>query len=636
MKEPADILKQYWHFDAFRPMQEDIIRSVLNGHDTLALLPTGGGKSICFQVPAMVMDGVCLVITPLIALMKDQVENLSKRGIPAAAIYHGLSSTELEVILDNCLYGKKYKFLYLSPERLQTEMFKARLPKMQVCLIAIDEAHCISQWGYDFRPPYLKIAEVRTFFPSLPILALTATATTQVVDDIQEKLHFRKPNVFRKSFFRSNLAYMVVNEEDKLGKLLRICKKVDAPGIVYVRNRRRTKEIANFLQQNKISADFYHAGLTTKERDMKQFAWMQEKARVMVSTNAFGMGIDKPNVRFVVHLDLPDSPEAYFQEAGRAGRDEKKSFAVIVHNQADLSELEKNHERAFPQIDFIKMVYNCLGNYFQLPVGSGKFATYPFNIAEFATNFNLDAARAFNSLKFLEKEGYLLMSDSLHSPSKIYIPASKIDLYRFQVANLSYDLFVKTILRSYQGVFSDFVKINEQEIAKRAGISTDEVAKKLNYLSQLNLICYEPATEKPTITMLENRLATDHLRISPEVYHRQKEFAQKRVMAMKEYANNPHQCRSLQLIRYFGEKSNQQCTICDVCISRKSTSDNFTNTQLLIQLKQNLSEKPLQLTEFTEILHESLDENTTVSFLQWLIDNEKIKVDPKSQEILWM
>ena len=634
-KNPSDILRKYWNFDHFRPLQEDIIRSVLDGKDTLALLPTGGGKSICFQVPALAMEGVCIVVTPLIALMKDQVENLKNRGIPAAAIYHGLSKTELEVVLDNCVYGKKYKFLYLSPERLQTEVLKARLPKMQVCLIAIDEAHCISQWGYDFRPPYLKIAEIRPYFPKVPVLALTATATLRVVEDIQEKLCFSTKNVFRKSFVRTNLAYMVFKEEDKLGRLLRMCNKVQAPGIVYVRNRKRTREIAIFLQHNKISADFYHAGLDQKERDAKQQAWMKEKSKVMVSTNAFGMGIDKPNVRFVAHLDLPESPEAYFQEAGRAGRDEHKSFAVILHNQADLDELKNNHHKAFPEISFIKTVYNSLGNYLQLAVGSGRNVSFPFYVAEFAQNYNFDSAKVYNALKFIEKEGYLLLSDAISTPAKLYIKASKDALYRFQVANLNLDSFIKVILRSYQGLFADFVKINEWDIAKRAGLTVEEAKKKLQYLMQLDLMCYEPAQDQPTITFLENRLSEDHLRISPEVYHRQKEFSRQRMVAMYNYATHSQKCRSQQLIEYFGETTSAPCGVCDVCLFNKSTLKDENFAAMLAITNSVLNSHPVLITDLIEQLCQTYSEQQAILFLKWLTDNEKIIVDKKTQLLSW-
>jgi ATP-dependent DNA helicase RecQ len=637
VSEIKEILKKYWGFDTFRPLQEDIIRSVLEGHDTLALLPTGGGKSICFQVPAMATEGLCIVVTPLIALMKDQVQNLKSRGIKAVALYHGLSKMEIDIALDNCIYGKGFKFLYLSPERLQTELLQARLSKMKVSLLSIDEAHCISQWGYDFRPPYLKIAAIRQFFPKIPVLALTATATPQVVADIQEKLEFRKKNVFQKSFERKNLAYVVQEEEDKLGRLLRICNKVPGTGIVYVRNRKRTREIAEYLKKNKIPADYYHAGLTHLERDLKQNAWMKEKIRVMVATNAFGMGIDKPNVRFVVHVDLPDSPEAYFQEAGRAGRDEKKAFGVTLYNKSDIIDLEQNHERSYPPIEFITKVYNCLGNYFQIPVGGGRDQTMPFILNDFTENFNFDSAPVFSALKFLEKEGYIILSEALFNPSRIFFSINREELYRFQIATPAYDSFIKVILRSYPGVFTDFVKISETDIAKRTGMGREEVVKRLKWLNQLNIVQFEPQNESPTITFIEERLASEHLRITPEVYHRQKKFSHERVMAMKGYVENKIQCRSQLLLSYFGEKTHNRCGQCDYCLERKKSGMSKEETdQLVQQIRLLLKEKPRNAPELIMVLSDLLLEDEAMKIVRWLVDNGKIKIQSQGTNLEWV
>jgi len=629
------ILLKYWGFSAFRPLQEDIIRSVLEGHDTLALLPTGGGKSLCYQVPGMAREGLCIVVTPLVALMKDQVQNLKDRGIKAVGVYYGLSKMEMDIAIDNCVYGD-VKFLYLSPERLTTELLRVRLPKMKVNLLAVDEAHCISQWGYDFRPPYLRIAEVRELMPNTPVLALTATATTQVVEDIQQKLAFVSPGVFQKSFERKNLAYVVLEEEDKLNRLLRICNKVAGPGIVYVRNRKKTRELALFLKKNNVSADFYHAGLTTLERDLKQKAWMKEKARVMVSTNAFGMGIDKPNVRFVVHMDLPDSPEAYFQEAGRAGRDGKKSFAVLLCSKADVIELERNHERSYPPIAFIKKVYNSLGNYFQLAIGSGREQTLSFSLSEFAENYTYDPVLVFNALKFLEREGYIAMSDALANPSKVFISINKEELYRFQVASPAYDPFIKVLLRSYTGMFSEFVKISESDIAKRAGITKEEAIKRLRWLKQVSILQYEEQNEQAAITFLEERMQEHQLRITPEVYHERREFSRERMEAMKSYVLTTNKCRSMMLLAYFGEVVSHRCGQCDICLERNKAEVSAYEFDLVLkEVKPLLQGKIMSTKELLKHIPSTLNEGKVLKVLQWLIDNGKVETLKEEGKLKW-
>jgi ATP-dependent DNA helicase RecQ len=616
-------------------LQEDIIRSVLNGHDTLALLPTGGGKSLCYQVPGMAREGLCIVVSPLIALMKDQLQNLKSRGIKAVGVYHGMSRMEIETAFENCAFGD-VKFLYLSPERLTTDMFRGRLPRMKVNLLAVDEAHCISQWGYDFRPPYLKIAEIRELLPQIPILALTATATRQVVEDIQQKLAFNNSKVFQKSFERKNLAYVVLNEEDKLNRLLKICNKVKGPGIVYVRNRKKTRELANFLRKNKVSADFYHAGLTTLERDLKQSAWMKEKSRVMVSTNAFGMGIDKPNVRFVVHMDLPDSPEAYFQEAGRGGRDGKKSFAVLLFNKSDVIELEHHHELSYPPIEFIKKVYNSLGNFLQMAVGSGREQTLPFSLTEFAENYNYNPVLVFNSLQFLEREGYIAISDALANPSKIFLSVNKEDLYRFQVATPALDAFIKVLLRSYSGLFTEFVKISEGDIAKRTDLTVEEVKKRLFWLKKVNLIQYEPQNEKASITFIEERLTEGDLRISPEVYHARKKFSHDRVEAMKSYVTTSNRCRSMMLLAYFGEITSHRCGQCDVCLERNKAGVSAYDFDLVVkEVKPLLLNSELTAKELLNILPASLTEEKVLKVLKWLIDSGKIVALEEGQKLKW-
>jgi ATP-dependent DNA helicase RecQ len=621
------ILLKYWGFPNFRPLQEEIILSVLDGNDTLALLPTGGGKSLCYQVPGMARDGLCIVVTPLVALMKDQVQALRNKGIKAVGVYHGLSRMEMDVAIDNCIYGDT-KFLYLSPERLTTELLRTRLPKMKVNLLAVDEAHCISQWGYDFRPPYLRIAEIRELIPNTPVLALTATATSQVVQDIQGKLEFRNGQVFQKSFERRNLAYVVFDEEDKLKRLTKICNNVKGVGIVYVRNRRKTREIADFLRKQRISADFYHAGLTTLERDLKQNNWMKERNRVIISTNAFGMGIDKPNVRFVVHLDLPDSPEAYFQEAGRAGRDGNKSFAVLLYNHSDIIDLERFHKLSYPPLDTIKKVYNCLGNYFQLAIGSGKDQTFAFDMQEFAANYSLEAITVFNTLKFLEKEGYLAMSDAMANPSRMMILLNNEELYRFQVANPAFDALIKVVLRSYSGLFSEFVKVNEKDIARRSGIAEEQVVKAFEKLHRMSVVHYEKQNQKAAITLLEERLAPADIRISPENYRDREKFSRSRMEAMVHYVETKNKCRSLLLLEYFGEQSTQRCGHCDVCLERnKAGVSNYEFDQVMERIKPLLMQNPMSLDELIDNTQSGIPDDRVLRVIQWLRDNGKVVSD---------
>lgn len=627
---PRSILIKYWGFANFRPLQEEIIESVLAGKDTLALLPTGGGKSICFQVPGLARDGLCLVITPLIALMTDQVRHLKKKGIKAEAIHSGMQRREIEVVLDNCMFGDM-KFLYLSPERLQTEQFIQTVRRMKVNLIAVDEAHCISQWGYDFRPPYLEIRAIRDVLKGIPVLALTATATPSVIRDIQEKLGFPKENVFRKSFERKNLTYVVIREENKLGRLLRIFGKVAGPAIIYVRNRRKTEEIARFLNLNGISADFYHAGLESAVREKKQDRWMKELTRVMVSTNAFGMGIDKPNVRLVVHLDLPDSPEAYFQEAGRAGRDEKRAYAILLYEEADLQRLQENFEKQFPPLEIIKSAYQALGNYLQLPVGGGKEETFPFDLQEFSKNYNFSPAIAFNSLKFLEREGYLVLGEALGEPSRLHVEVDRDGLYRFQVENKSLDAFIKLLLRSYAGIFSGFVPVSEAELARRANIAETRVAVLLESLQQHGLISYIRQSDKPTVMFPVERVDQKSLRISPHVYRDRKREASLRLQAVINYAGTSTVCRSRYLIRYFGEEGVPRCGYCDVCRQRNKMDLNDLEFEALReQLRKLLTERPMTL---PELVWESdrFSEEQLLQVLRWLEDKGMIRKDEQKR-----
>lgn len=616
------ILTKYWGYSVFRPMQEDIINSVMSGKDTLALLPTGGGKSICFQVPALAREGVCLVVSPLIALMKDQVENLKKRDIPATAVISGMDKREIDIALGNCIHGKT-KFLYLSPERLASEMVVARISQMNVNFIAVDEAHCISQWGYDFRPPYLKIAEIRKALPGVPVLALTATATSEVVKDIQERLQFPAENVFQKSFERKNLSYVVIKEENKLARLRKIIDKVKGSGIVYVRNRRKTREIAEYLRKINITAEYYHAGLSPEERSSRQELWVKNRSQVMVATNAFGMGIDKPDVRFVVHLDLPDSLEAYFQEAGRGGRDEKKSYAILLYNDSDILELEKRVKESFPDPADIKNLYQALANFFQLPVGSGKGLSFDFDMNDFCSRYNIKPVNIFNSLGFLERDGYISATETLYQPSRIHILLNNEELYQFQVANQHYDNFIKFILRSYSGVFNDYVRINEEELASRMKISKDQVVESLQILDKMQVLSYLPRNNMPKIFYIEERLEVKNLRLSKEHYDERKKIAFERRDSVIHYITS-RKCRSQALLAYFGETDSYRCGVCDICLERnKLELSNLEFENVSGQVKNLLQKQPLMINEIVHGVHNSR-EDKTLKVIQWLIDNEKI------------
>jgi len=620
------ILLKYWGHNSFRPLQEDIINSVLNGNDTLALLPTGGGKSICFQVPALSMSGVCLVITPLIALMKDQVENLKQKNINAVAVTSGMHRNEIEIALNNCIYGST-KFLYISPERLETTMMIESLKQMDVCMIAVDEAHCISQWGYDFRPPYLRISNIRKLLPNVPVLALTATATTDVVDDIQEKLLFSEKNIYRKSFERKNLTYVVIKEEDKYRRLLGIVRKVKGPGIIYVRSRRKTKEISDLLKKNKIPADYYHAGLDSVVRDKKQVEWMKNRSRIMVATNAFGMGIDKSDVRLVVHIDIPDSLEAYFQEAGRAGRDEKQSFAVLLYDDADISNAKRNFSLSFPDPDKIRSVYRSLGNYLQLPVGGGKELAFDFDMQEFCENYKLSSMLVHNSLRFLEREGYLLMNEALSSPSRLHFNLSKEDLYRFQVENPTYDNFTKILLRSYSGIFSDFVKINESILAKRTGKNKEYIITKLMQLHKLNAITYIPQNTNPQIVYCRERVDVKNLYLSKENYKDRKSNALIRLDSVIAYARSENKCRSQSLLQYFSDTEAKRCGKCDVCLKRNKLELSELEFDIVLnQIKPLLKEKSYTPEELSEKIR-GVNEDQLINVVMWLLDNDKVFYD---------
>ena len=629
MQNPKTILNQYWGFDNFRPLQEEIINSILNGQDTLALLPTGGGKSICFQVPALCKDGICIVVSPLIALMHDQVDNLKRRGIPAIAITSSMRKRELDIALDNCVYGK-IKFLYLSPERLQTELARVRIGKMKVNMIAVDEAHCISQWGYDFRPPYLQVADLREICPDVPLLALTATAIPKVVTDIQEQLLFKTKNVFQSSFLRSNLAYTVKKTEDKISPLIKLSQQTDGSGIVYARSRRKTMEVASLLSKNNVAATFYHAGLSPEERTKRQKQWLTGECKVIVATNAFGMGIDKSDVRFVVHLDLPDSPEAYFQEAGRAGRDGKPAAALLFYNPKDIDDLERNFEASFPPLSEIKRTYQALSNMYEVPVGSGAGMTLIFDQEKLCKTYKLEAIKVFHSLNFLEKEGYIAVNDAVFTPARLKMITNNETLYRFQVENPKLEGFIKSLLRMYAGLFDEYVRIVEKDIAKRANMTELEVKRVLKDLEQRDLLNYIPQNDRPLFTFLLPRVDAKKLYIAPEHLIERKKITSLRIKAMISYISGDAVCRQAQLLAYFGELNVEHCGVCDSCIKKTSHKKKISRDVTTTKLVKLLSSSPKKIAELNDLFPEiSTTELTFV--VRQLLDAGRIKFNTKRQ-----
>ena len=556
MNKYQEILKQYWGYDSFRDLQEEIITSIGEGKDTLGLMPTGGGKSITFQVPALAQEGICIVITPLIALMKDQVQNLRKREIKALAIYSGMTRQEILTALENCIFGN-YKFLYISPERLDTEIFRTKLRSMKVSMITVDESHCISQWGYDFRPAYLKIAEIRELLPEVPVLALTATATLEVVTDIQARLKFREGNVFRMSFERKNLAYIVRKTDNKTKELLYILQRISGSAIIYVRNRRRTKEITELLMNEGITTDFYHAGLDNAVKDLRQKRWQSGEVRVMVATNAFGMGIDKPDVRIVLHLDLPDSPEAYFQEAGRAGRDGEKAYAVILYSKSDKTTLHKRVVDTFPDKEYILNVYEHLQYYYQMAMGDGFQCIREFNLEEFCRKFKYFPVPVDSALKILTQAGYLEYTDEQDNSSRILFTIRRDELYKLREMGKEAEALIQSILRSYTGVFTDYAYISEESLAVRTGLTRQQIYNILVTLTKRRIVDYIPRKKTPYIIYTRERLELRFLHIPASVYEERKARYEARIKAMEEYVTTENICRSRMLLRYFGEKNEQ-------------------------------------------------------------------------------
>ena len=620
------ILKQYWGYDRFRGIQEDIIDSISKNKDTLGLMPTGGGKSITFQVPALAKEGMCLVITPLIALMKDQVQNLKKRGIKALAIYSGMSRQDIIITLENCIFGN-YKFLYISPERLDTELFRTKLRKMHISMITVDESHCISQWGYDFRPAYLKIAEIRELLPDVPVLALTATATPEVVKDIQARLHFRHKNVFRMSFERNNLAYIVRKTENKTAELLHILRSMPGSAIIYARNRRRTKEITELLNNEHITADFYHAGLDDATKDIRQHRWQSGESRVMVATNAFGMGIDKPDVPIVIHMDLPDSIEAYFQEAGRAGRDGQKAYAVILYAKSDKTTLHKRILDTFPEKEYIRDVYEHLQYYYQMAMGDGLDCVREFNIEDFCRKFKYFPVPVDSALRILTQAGYLEYTAEQDSTSRILFTIRRDELYRLREMGEDMDRLIQAVLRSYTGVFTDYTYINEASLAICTGLTRRQIYEMLVHLAKLRIVSYIPHKKTPYIIYTRERVEAQRIHISPEVYEHRKARYETRINAMLDYVTNDTVCRSRMLLDYFGERNEHNCGQCDTCISLRSkpgaseqpdrktlcakvcgilSRESLTPAGLLKQL-------PMDKELLTEILHRLLDEGKIIA-----------------------
>ena len=620
-----EILKQYWGYDSFRGIQEEIIKSIGEGRDTLGLMPTGGGKSITFQVPALAKDGLCIVRTPLIALMKDQVQNLRQRGIKAVAIYSGMTRQEILIALENCIFGN-YKFLYISPERLDTDIFKQKLRAMKVNMITVDESHCISQWGYDFRPAYLKIADIRELLPGVPLLALTATATPDVVQDIQNRLKFREKNVFRMSFERKNLAYIVRKTDNKTAELLHILRRMPGSAIIYVRSRRRTKETTELLTHEGITADFYHAGLDNAVKDIRQKRWQDGECRVMVATNAFGMGIDKPDVRLVIHLDLPDSPEAYFQEAGRAGRDGEKAYAVILYSKSDKVTLHKRIPDTFPDKDYIKKVYEHLQYYYQMAMGDGLGCTKEFNLEEFCRKFKHFPVPADSALKILTQAGYIEYTDEQDNASRIIFTIRRDELYKLREMGNETEALVQTILRSYTGLFTDYAYISETALSLRTGLTRQQIYNVLMSLSKRRIIDYIPRKKTPYIIYTRERVELNHLHISPAVYEERKERYEARIRAMVDYVTSETACRSRMLLRYFGEKNENNCGQCDVCLSGHAAHELPTDTfeklkKELLTILQEQVLTPAEVAEKTEA-----DRDLLSHAIQYLLEEGEIKI----------
>lgn len=619
------ILQEYWGYSEFRPLQEDIIESVFSGKDTLGLMPTGGGKSITFQVPALAMEGICLVITPLIALMKDQVDNLKEKGIKALSIHSGMSHNEIMITLDNAILGD-YKFLYISPERLGTQLFQTKIRSMNVCLLAIDESHCISQWGYDFRPSYMNIINIRKELPNVPVLALTATATPEVTDDIQNILGFKEKNVFRKSFERKNLCYIVRESDNKIESLIKILTKINGSTIIYVRSRLKTKEIATELIQKGISADFYHAGLSSDDKIRKQNAWKDNECRVIVSTNAFGMGIDKPDVRLVVHIDLPNSLEEYYQEAGRAGRDEQKAYAVILYSKIDSNKLKKRIDDEFPEREFTIRVYESLAYYFQIAEGFGLNSVYDFSLRQFCAIYKYPLIPTHSALKILELAGYIEYTDETDNQSRIIFSVYRDELYKYEFSK-EYEDLINVVLRLYTGIFADYITINESTIALHLQKSRTEIYQMLKILAKKHIIDYIPFKKTPFIIYKQPRISTKYLIIPQSVYEIRKDRFERRIKGITEYAESNNICRSRILLSYFGEKRSKECGQCDVCLSKSDIGiNNYKFNDISQHIEELINNKDYTIEEITDIVSNYKEEDI-INVIRFHLDNETFLLD---------
>lgn len=633
MATPVEILHHYWGFKAFRPLQGEVIDNVLQGKDTLALMPTGGGKSLCFQVPALCKEGICLVITPLISLMKDQVEHLKRKHIPALAVHSGMSGREVEMAFKNALYGN-FKLLYLSPERLRTPVFLDYINDLKVSLITVDEAHCISQWGYDFRPAYLQIGDLREHLPGTPVLAITATATKIVREDIQEKLNFRKKNILVQSFFRENLSYSVFSEQAKLNKTIDILNKVPGSSIIFCKSRRRTKEITSYLVQLGLQADFYHAGLETEDRNHRQEAWISNQTRIMVCTNAFGMGIDKPDVRTVIHYDLPDSPEAYYQEAGRAGRDGKNAYCVLLYNEQDVKILEENIETNYPPLEKIKKVYRALVSYLQIPAGSGEGVYYDFDLADFTKAFHLNILLVTHILKILEQEEILTFTESVFLPSRICFTISKTALYGFENENKSLEPMIKCLLRTYEGIFNNYMNVSEKQVGGIMKMSEKTVIKQWQELQRYGILDFLPWRDKPQVYFIREREVVDHLRLDMKMINARKQAYSKRVFAIKAYVENRDTCRSKQLLAYFDEKESLPCGVCDICIRNRRQLQSARLKQVIYsEIKERLNEGRQDVHELMAG-YSSLKKELALLVLRDMLEEEDILLN-KAQKVEW-
>jgi ATP-dependent DNA helicase RecQ len=623
LMEAIDVLIKYWGHTQFRLKQEEIIKQVIEKKDTLALMPTGGGKSICYQIPALMSEGICLVISPLIALMDDQVRFLKSKGIKSVAITSGMHYNEIDIALTNCIYGG-VKFLYLSPERLQNELVQTRIKEMNINLITVDEAHCISEWGHNFRPTYRHISKIKEIIPDTPILALTATATTSVIDDIQNNLDFKEHNLIQSSFIRENLSYVVDNVEDKKSRLLKLVDKIRSSVIVYVGSRKAAKEITNFLLNNNYSANYYHGGLAAKARIERQENWTQNQTRIMVATNAFGMGIDKPDVKLVVHLELPSTIEAYFQEAGRAGRDGKQAYAFLLANKGDVKKQQDLLRLRYPSITEIKSIYQNLANYFQLAENVLPEEAISFDMVNFTERYKISILKVYNILKYLEKEEHIKLSEAMHSPSKLMIKVNNIELYKFQIANKYYDNFLKLLLRSYSNLFYNYVIINEQEIAKRFNVNNKEVVRLLNKLVQLEIVKYIPKNNRTQITYLKARKDIEKLYFGEKKWLERKGYEQAKLDKITNYINDKENCRSKFILHYFGEKGSKQCGRCDFCIHKKREKTKEDEYQRITnQLAAVLENKELTIEEICTSLP-LINEQQLINIIQFLFDNDKV------------